>query len=123
MILVEDNDVVQAFSANAAVKSLNIRILPGAMVCGQDLFYAHRFDMPSKVVSVDAISITKKVSRRRVPRERLDNLLCRPFGCGILRYVEVHDAAPGMTQDDKDEKQPKLNGRYDKEVHPTMSGM
>jgi len=41
MVFVEDNDVIQAFPANASMESFNIRILPGALVCGQDFFYAH----------------------------------------------------------------------------------
>jgi hypothetical protein len=33
MVFVNDNDVVQTFASNASMKSLNIRILPGTVVC------------------------------------------------------------------------------------------
>ncbi len=66
---------------------------------------------------MNAISIPKQVSRRSVPRERLDNLLRGPFGGGIRRYVEVNDPAMGMAQDDKHVQHTKLNRRHHKEIH------
>ena len=117
MVVVENNDMIQAFSSNTSMEPFNVRILPGTLIDCQHLLYAHRFDALSKPISVDTVAISKKASGCSVPRERLDNLLRGPFGRGIRRYVEVNDSTPGVTQDDKHKQQPKSNGRHDKEVY------
>lgn len=66
----------------------------------------------------NAITFPEQLSRRSVPRERLDNLLRSPFSRRIRRHVEVNDATPGVTQYYKYEQQPKTNGWRDEETHP-----
>ena len=109
--------IILEIAPKDSAESLNIRILPRAMVCGQHLLDAHRLDTLSKPISINAVSIPKNVSWRRVPWERLNALLCCPFGRGIRRCVEVNDATPSVTHDDKQEQQPKSNGPCDKKVH------
>jgi hypothetical protein len=46
-----------------------------------------------------------------------DPRLRRPFGRGIRRHVDVNDATPSVTQDDKHDQQLKPNGRHDERIH------
>jgi hypothetical protein len=117
MVFVEDNDMIQTFPPNTSIESLDVRILPGTSIGRQHLSHTHRFDPSSKPISVDTVAISKKVSGRGAPRERLDNLLRGPLGRGIRRHVEVNDLTPGVIQYDEHEQQSKSNGRYDEKVH------
>ena len=117
MVFAEDNAMVGTFATNTSVKPLDIWILPRTVIGRHHLFYAHILDALSKKIAIDAISIPKQVSWRSVPRERLDNLLRGPFGSGILRYVEVHDATPRVTHNNEHEQKVKSNGGHDEEVH------
>ncbi len=116
MTFAEEDDVVSTFSADTPVEPLDVRVLPGTVVRRHHLFDAHILDALSKPSSIDVVTISEQVSRRGVPWKCLDNLLSGPFGCGIRRYVEVNDLAPGVTQDDKQEQQPKSNSGHDKKV-------
>jgi len=117
VVFIEDDHMVQAFPTNASMKPLNIWVLPGAVVCGHYLLYAHRCDALSKAISINTVPVPKQVSRRTIPWKCLDDLLRRPFGRRIRRYVEVNDPTPGVTQYYKYEQQVKSNGRHDEKIH------
>src|SRR5215831_14999190 len=58
----------------------------------------------------------EQVARCAVPRERLHQLLRRPFRSGMGGDVEMEQAPPIVRQDDKDIENSKSDGRHDEEV-------
>ena len=55
----EDDDPVQTFSADTAVESLGIWILPGAAMSGQNLLDPHVLYSPFKLVSIYSVTVTQ----------------------------------------------------------------
>jgi hypothetical protein len=87
--LVEDNDVVQAVSPDAADQAFDIRVLLGAARGGKDLFDDHAPHASTKRLAINRIAIQEEVHRRAIPRESLDDLLSRP-----VRSRIPHDIPP-----------------------------
>lgn len=58
----------------------------------------------------------EQVARCAAPRERLHQLLRRPFRSGMGGDVEMEEAPPIVRQDDKDIENSKSDGRHDEEV-------
>ena len=69
MILVEDDDVVRAFSADATDDSFHIAVLPRRTAGCHHLFDAERTDAPSEIVTIDAIPVADQIARRGIPWE------------------------------------------------------
>ena len=102
--LVQDDDVVEALGADAADHPLDVGRLPRAPRRGKHLFNAHRCHSLAKISTVHAIAIAQQVARRRLPWERLDDLLCRPRGRRMRSDVEVSHAAPVVGENDQHEQ-------------------
>ena len=79
MAFVEDDDVIQTFSANAANDALGIGILPRAPRCGRAFLHPQTAHAFSKLASIDGITIAQQVLRRGHPWKRFNELLRRPF--------------------------------------------
>ena len=92
MRFAEDDDPIQTFPADTAVKSLGIWILPGAAISSQNFFDPHVFHSPSEPISIYRISISKQILWRCVPRKSLDYLLRCPIGSRMRRDIEMNDA-------------------------------
>ena len=103
MALVENNDVIQTLSSNAADNALDIRVLPRAPRCDGTFFHSQTTHAFSKVVSIDGIAITQQVFRRRLSGKGFNKLLRRPFGRWMLRHIKVDDLPSIMGQDDEHE--------------------
>ena len=54
---------------------------------------AERFDSPLKVRAVDPITISDYEPGGRLPRERLDHLLCGPLGGWVCGHADVEDSS------------------------------
>ena len=78
--------------------------------------YVHVLDSCAELCPIDPVPIPEQVSRRFVPRECLDDLLCRPPGARILGDVEMHDPPSMMEQDDQDEEHLETDRGHDEEV-------
>ena len=59
MVFVENNDMIQTLSANAADDALDVGILPRASRCHGTLFDAQTANAFSKVMAIDGIAITQ----------------------------------------------------------------
>ena len=77
---------------------------------------SHVPDPLSEVLAVDGIPVAEQVSWRILIWKRFSNLLGRPFGGRISRYVEVGDAALVMPQDHKAIQHAERGRRYSEEV-------
>ena len=103
---VQDNDVIQAVSPDAADHAFDVRILPWAARGGENLVDAHALDAAPKRLAVDRIAIPEQVLRRAIPGESLDDLLSRPLRGRIFRDIEVKDPAPLMISMAKSRRPP-----------------
>jgi len=104
MPLTENHDVVEAFATDAADDPLHVGRLPWTPRRDDHLLDAHRLDPSAEVGTVDPISVSQQKPRRRVPRERLYDLLSCPPRGGVFGDVEVHDPAPVVSENDQDEE-------------------
>ena len=62
-----------------------------------------------EIGAVDSISVPEKKPRRRVPRERFDDLLSCSARGGVFGDAEVHDPASVVGQDDQYEQHMEAN--------------
>ena len=81
---VEHDDEIEAFAANGADDALGEGILPGSARCDDDLANAHALDPALEISAVDGIAIAEQVSGAGLVRERVDELLSRPGGGGLV---------------------------------------
>jgi hypothetical protein len=104
MGLVQHDDVVEALAAQGPDEALHVRILPRRPRRRLDFMDFQGLDAAREHDPVDRIAVPQKVSGRRVPRERLDDLLGRPLGCRAVGHVDVDDVSPVVRQDHEDEQ-------------------
>src|SRR5947209_4381783 len=98
----EDEDVVQALPPNRADDSFPVGSLPRRARSRQDLFDAHGLDLRYKFVAEDAIAVAQQITRCRVPRKGLPELLSRPFGCRMGGDAKMQNASPVVGQHEED---------------------
>lgn len=78
MSLAKDDHMVETIPADATDHAFGIRILPGRVWRGFDLFDAHVLNAPAEVLAVDSVAVAQKEPWRRIVGERLNDLLGRP---------------------------------------------
>jgi hypothetical protein len=74
-------------------------------------------DLSGEIVAEDAIPITQKVTWRRLPWERVAELLGRPLRSGMSRNTEMDDPASVMSQHQEYIKDLEAKRRYREEIH------
>ncbi len=114
--IVENDHVVEAFSANRSNHAFAVRILPGRSGCRGNFINAHLLHTVSEIDSVAAVTITDEILRRLIPGKRFRDLLCRPARRGIRRDVEVNHPPALMAKDDETVQNAKGGGGHGKEV-------
>ena len=92
MRFAEDDDAVQTLSADTAVQSLGVWILPGAAISGENFLDPHVLYSPFKPISIYPVPVTQQIPRCRVPRKSFDYLLRGPFRGWMGRYIEMNHA-------------------------------
>ena len=110
--LVKNDDLVQAFAADAADQSLGERILPRTARGDEDFLDSHGLDALLEGRAIDVIAIPDQVARRSLPGERLGNLLCGPLCVRMLGDLEVHDAVASLGEHNEDEQDLEGHGGY-----------
>src|SRR5262245_19045888 len=90
MILIEDVQMIEAFSANTSNYSFRIRILERRMGCRDHFFNLHPFHPALKFRSVDRIPISEQIAASGIIRESFDDLLSDPLGCRMLCHIEMN---------------------------------
>ena len=116
MPLIDHDDMVQAFSANASDHPFRITVLPRTPSRYRNLPDTHSINSRAEVVSVDPITIAHQVARHGVVGKGLDHLLRRPRCGRVFRDIEMQNTSTVMGQDDKDVQHTKLYGRNGEEV-------
>ena len=124
MRLVPDEEVVEALAADRADEPFHEGILPGCAGGDPNLSNAHARDSLGEPLVVNRISIAQEIPRRRVVRERLDELPSGPESRRMVRDVEVEEFAAVMPEGDEDEEQAEGEGGDNEEVDgDEVSGM
>src|SRR5262245_39272112 len=101
MILIEDGQMIETFSADTSNYSFFVRILKRRMGRGDHFVNLHPFYPASKLRSIDRISIPEQISRRGVIGKCFDDLLCGPLGCRIRGHIEMNDL-PAIVKEDNE---------------------
>jgi hypothetical protein len=85
MSLVQDDHVVQAFTANTPNEPLDVRILPRTPGGDHDLLDPHMLHPLPKRGAIDPVPIAQEIAWRFFPRECIHDLLGGPRGCATKR--------------------------------------
>jgi hypothetical protein len=112
----EHDDEIEAFVANRTDDVLGEGILPGSARGDDDLANAHALDPALEVGAVDGIAITEQVSGAGLVRERVDDLLGRRRGGGLVGDADVGEFSAIVAEYHEAEEEAKGQGRYDEEV-------
>jgi hypothetical protein len=116
MALVQDDHVVQAFTADTPDQPLDVRILPRRARGHHDLLDSHMPDALPKVGALDIIAIAQQIAWSYVPGEGFHRLLSCPLRRRMFRDVDMYHAARFMGQDEQDEEHFVGHGRHHKEI-------
>ena len=81
MHLAQDNDVVHTFTPDRSDQPFGKAILPRRGWCGRPVPDAS----PCDDAAIDPVAIADEVVRGLIPRKRLRDLTCNPFGRADLR--------------------------------------
>ena len=115
--LIEHDHMVQALSSDRADDAFRKRILPWRSRGYEDFLHAHALDPCPEVCAVDPVPVPEEVSRRFVPWECFDDLLCRPPGTRMFSDVEMHDSPAVMGQNNLYEQHLEAHRGHDEEVN------
>ncbi len=115
--LIQDDDVVEAFSADRANEPLYIVRLPGGSEGGEHFGNFHAFDLGPEDLSVDAVAVSQQEPRLNVPRKRLHKLRSSPLCGRVLGDIEMHNPPPIMSQHKKNVQDLESNGGYHAKVN------
>src|SRR5262249_1994101 len=108
--------VRQASPPHRADEPLDERVLPGAVRRREDFTDPHPLHSLPKPLAVDGVAIAQEIGRGGGVREGVDDLLGGPGGGGMLRDVEVKDAAAVGGENDQDEEDAQAGRRHREEV-------
>ena len=121
VVFVEHDDEIEAFAANGADDALGEGILPGSARCDDDLANAHALDPALEISAVDGIAIAEQVGGAGLVRERVDDLLSRPGGGGLVGDADVEEFSAVVAEYDKAEEQAKVRVGTTKKSMAAMS--
>jgi hypothetical protein len=116
MSLVQDNHVVQAFTANTPDQPFDVGVLsrtPGGDYHFFDPYILH--PLPKRG-AVDMISVSQEIPWRLVPGECVHDLLRGPRRGGMLSDGNMDDPSAVMGYDQQDEQNFVCHGRHHKEI-------
>ena len=108
--------MIEALSSNRSDQSFHVRILPRTPWRGQYLVDLHSFKTGPKGWPVGAVSIPQQEPGRRVPGERVADLLGRPLGRGVPGHVDMEDLTAVVGEHDEDPQDPECERWNDEEV-------
>lgn len=92
------------------------RVLPRTAGRSEHFFDAQASNAPLKLASINGISIPQEVLRCRIPRKSLDDLPPGPPSGGMLRDIEVYNAATMVGEDHQNEQNSESHRRHYKEI-------
>src|SRR5208337_3265968 len=116
MALVDDHDLVEAFTTNRADDALDVGILPGRSWRRNDLFDSHDPSPLLKAFPIRRVAVAQQVAWRGVPRKCLGDLTGEPTCGRMLGDVQMEDFPSSVAEDDAHVEQTKRSGDDHKHV-------
>src|SRR6516164_7157842 len=107
MTLVEDDDMIQTFTADRSDEAFDKWILPGRPRSSNDLLDAHTLNPATESRTVRRVSISQQKPRCGVPGKGISNLLGKPTLRGIFGHAEMNDFSAVMVERDQGIQDPK----------------
>ena len=114
--LVEDDHVIETLAPNASNDPFDVGALPRGARRRRNLLDVESRNAPFEVRPVDSIPVSQQVTRRRIPRKSINDLLRGPLCRRMLRDIEMDDAPAIVTENDENEQNPEGGGRQREEV-------
>src|SRR5215831_10504755 len=90
MLLAEHNHVIQALATYASDHPLGVWILPWALCSSPHFLNAHSLNSFLKVFTIDAVTISEKITCRFILRKRFDYLLGGPSRRRMFGDIKVN---------------------------------
>ncbi len=90
--LVEDDHMIETLAPNASDDPFDVGALPRGARCRRNLLDVESRNAPFEVRPVDSILVSQHVTRHRIPRKGIDDLLRGPLCRRMLRDIEMDDA-------------------------------
>jgi hypothetical protein len=118
---VEHDDEIEAFAANQADDALGEGILPGSARYDDDLANAHALHPSLEVSAVDGIAIAEQVSGAGLVGERVDDLLSRAGGGGLVSDADVEEFSAVVAEYHEAEEEAKVRVGTTKKSMAAMS--
>ena len=101
MALVEDDDVIQTFTADRTDETLSVRVLPRRSWRGDDFRDAHRSNAMAESRTIRFVAVSQQITGCGVPRKGLGHLARKPILRGIWRDREVDYTSAIETEHDQ----------------------
>src|SRR5215471_12978278 len=101
MILIEDDQMIETFSADTSNYSFRVRILKRRMGRCDHFLNLHPLHSTSKFRSINQISISEQIAGSRVIGKCFDDLLRGPLGCRMFGHIEMNDLPASVKKDDE----------------------
>src|SRR6202165_3306589 len=117
MCLAEGNDVVQALAPDRSEQRCGKAILPRRGRCGRLVPDAHGAQSARDDAAIDPVAIADEVVRSLIPRKRLRDLTCNPFGRRICGDVDPDEVSAIEPDDDEGIEQVETDSWNNKQVH------
>jgi hypothetical protein len=115
VLLVEDNNVIETFSADRTDDALGVCILPSGPRCRDDLLNSHNPDALTESRTIRSVPVPQEVARGSVPRKGFSYLVGKPNLCRMPCYLEMNNLPAVVPEDDHHVQQ--LEGGADHDEH------
>jgi hypothetical protein len=116
MFLAQYDDVIKRVSAYAADYPLTIWVLPRTLRGNLHRFDTHVLDAGLAGGAIDRVPVSQQVTRCRIPRECLNDLLRRSLSGGVLGDIDMHDTSTLVSQHEKDEQYPERGSGHGEKI-------
>ena len=111
MLFTKDQHMIQALAAKRPDQAFNIWVLPGRPRCDRAVANPHPSHPVRESLSVSTIIVADQITRRRIPRKCLGDLLCQPLRRGMLGYREPEKLSATVAHDQKGKQALERQGR------------
>src|ERR1700676_810797 len=117
MHLAQDNDVVHTLTPDRSDQPFGKAVLPRRGWCGRLVPDAHGAQSARDDAAIDPVAIADEVVRSLIPRKRLRDLTCNPFGRRICGDVDPDEVSAIEPDDDEGIEQVETDSWNNKQVH------
>src|SRR6266481_9492257 len=114
--LVEEDCVIQTFSADRADDALDVCILPRGSRCCDDLLKTHNLDALTESVTIRIVPVPQEVARGSVPRKGLGYLEGKPYLCRMPGDLEMSNLPAVVPEDDHHVQHLKGGADHDEHI-------